>query len=118
MQPINSPSAYELERDTLPTSVRPLHYDLTIEPDFGSFTFKGRAIIEVEVREETSVVTMNASELRVQSVSVSGAQGVSKASVTLDEPNERMTVSLVGSDGSHRCTQGWFKGITCHRVHW
>ena len=99
MQPINR-SACELEREVLPTAVRPIHYDLTIEPDFTNFTFKGRAIIDVEVKEETSVVTMNATELKFQNVSVSGVQAVSQANVALDEPNERVAVSLVDSEGN------------------
>ena len=99
MQPINR-SACELEREVLPTAVRPIHYDLTIEPDFTNFTFKGRAIIDVEVKEETSVVTMNATELKFQNVSVSGAKAVSRANMEVDEPNERVAFSLVDNDNN------------------
>ena len=33
-------------REVLPTNVRPLHYDLTLEPDFEKFTFEGKVVIE------------------------------------------------------------------------
>ena len=33
-------------REVLPTNVKPLHYDLTLEPDFEKFTFEGKVVIE------------------------------------------------------------------------
>jgi len=33
-------------REVLPTNVKPMHYDLTLEPDFEKFTFEGKVIIE------------------------------------------------------------------------
>ena len=33
-------------REVLPTNVKPLHYDLTLEPDFESFTYRGSVYIE------------------------------------------------------------------------
>lgn len=33
-------------REVLPTNVKPLHYDLTLEPDFDKFTFEGSVTIE------------------------------------------------------------------------
>lgn len=33
-------------REILPTNVKPLHYDLTLEPDFSNFTYRGTVIIE------------------------------------------------------------------------
>jgi aminopeptidase 2 len=33
-------------REVLPTNVKPLHYDLTLEPNFESFTYDGTVIIE------------------------------------------------------------------------
>jgi hypothetical protein len=33
-------------REVLPTNVKPLHYDLTLEPDFEKFSFEGTVIIE------------------------------------------------------------------------
>jgi len=33
-------------REVLPTNVKPLHYDLTLEPNFDNFTYEGTVIIE------------------------------------------------------------------------
>ena len=33
-------------REVLPTNVKPVHYDLTLEPDFEKFTYEGKVIIE------------------------------------------------------------------------
>lgn len=33
-------------RVLLPTNVKPLHYDLTLEPDFDKFTYEGTVVIE------------------------------------------------------------------------
>lgn len=33
-------------RVLLTTNVKPLHYDLTLEPDFEKFTYEGTAVIE------------------------------------------------------------------------
>lgn len=33
-------------REVLPTNVKPVHYDLTLEPDFGSFRYNGTVAIE------------------------------------------------------------------------
>ncbi len=33
-------------REVLPVNVKPLHYDLTLEPDFSKFIYKGKVVIE------------------------------------------------------------------------
>lgn len=33
-------------RVLLPNNVKPLHYDLTLEPDFENFTYEGTVVIE------------------------------------------------------------------------
>jgi aminopeptidase 2 len=33
-------------REVLPTNVKPLHYDLTLEPDLEKFTYEGTVVIE------------------------------------------------------------------------
>lgn len=38
---INTP-----DREILPDNVKPVHYDLTLEPNFENFTFEGKVVIE------------------------------------------------------------------------
>jgi aminopeptidase 2 len=33
-------------REVLPTNVKPLHYDLVLEPNFEDFTYEGTVVIE------------------------------------------------------------------------
>lgn len=33
-------------REVLPTNVKPVHYDLTLDPDFEKFTYDGTVVIE------------------------------------------------------------------------
>ena len=33
-------------REVLPANVKPIHYDLTLEPDFENFSYEGTVIIE------------------------------------------------------------------------
>ena len=33
-------------REVLPTNVKPLHYDLTLEPNFEKFNYEGTVVIE------------------------------------------------------------------------
>jgi aminopeptidase 2 len=33
-------------REVLPTNVKPMHYDLTLEPNFEDFTYEGKVVIE------------------------------------------------------------------------
>lgn len=33
-------------REILPANVKPLHYNLTLEPDFEKFTYEGEVVIE------------------------------------------------------------------------
>ena len=36
----------ESDREVLPTNVKPLHYDLTLEPNFDKFSYEGTVVIE------------------------------------------------------------------------
>lgn len=41
-----SAMAVQQAREVLPTNVKPLHYDLTLEPDFEKATYEGSVTIE------------------------------------------------------------------------
>ena len=36
----------EASREVLPTNVKPLHYSLTLEPNFEKFSYEGTVVIE------------------------------------------------------------------------
>lgn len=54
----------------LPTYVKPVHYEITLEPNFENFTFSGYVKIEVEVLEATNNIILHANELNVTYLAV------------------------------------------------
>ena len=50
----------------LPRNVLPRHYDLVFSPDFARAGFDGEAAIEIEVREATDKLVLNAADLEVE----------------------------------------------------
>lgn len=57
----------------LPTHAAPVHYELTLEPLFDSFTFEGVATIELEVTEEANNITLHANQLTITNVTLQNA---------------------------------------------
>ena len=51
----------------LPDSVRPVHYDLTLTPDFENFTFAGEVDITVRMAPGTSEIVLNCAEIDIKS---------------------------------------------------
>jgi len=49
-------------REILPGNVIPRHYNVTLEPDFKTFKFKGTVIIDLDVVEDTTSVSLNTVE--------------------------------------------------------
>ena len=49
----------------LPRTVVPSRYDIRLEPDLESATYAGEETIQVEVRDETDEVQLNAVELTI-----------------------------------------------------
>ncbi|MSX21722.1 MAG: hypothetical protein F2795_05360, partial [Actinobacteria bacterium] len=56
----------------LPRSVAPRHYHLELTPDLGAATFAGRARIDLDIREVTDTLVLNAIELSIASCTVDG----------------------------------------------
>ncbi|OXV08639.1 hypothetical protein Egran_03598 [Elaphomyces granulatus] len=58
-------------REVLPTNVKPLHYDLTLEPDLEKLTYEGVVVIDLDVVEDTNSISLNTNELVIHSTSIS-----------------------------------------------
>ena len=56
----------------LPRTVVPSRYDIRLEPDLESATYAGEEIVQVEIRDETDEVQLNAVELTITSVVARG----------------------------------------------
>ncbi|MEY2855137.1 MAG: hypothetical protein RL030_2269 [Pseudomonadota bacterium] len=69
----------------LPSSVRPTHYAVSVEPDAAALTFAGKANISVDVLQPTSRITLNAADLGISSVRLAGGPGnAAHAAPTID----------------------------------
>lgn len=54
-----SAMAVNQAREVLPTNVKPLHYDLTLEPDFEKATYEGSVTIEYATAHAPAVGRMD-----------------------------------------------------------
>lgn len=74
----------EASEHRLPTDVVPRAYRLTLEPDLGTFTFKGEVAIDLDVRQATREIVLHSAELEIQSASL--------GEVRMDAARERATI--------------------------
>ena len=78
----------------LPGNVVPAQYTLWLAPDLQNATFRGREAIQVEVKNPTAAVTLNAAEIQFGDVTVTAGGRAQTARVTLDEQNETATLTV------------------------
>lgn len=57
-------------REILPANVIPRHYDLTLEPDFKNLSYEGLVIIDLDVVDDTTSISLNTLELKLHSVKI------------------------------------------------
>ncbi|AJS53067.1 Ape2p [Saccharomyces cerevisiae YJM1447] len=59
------------KREILPDNVVPLHYDLTVEPDFKTFKFEGSVKIELKINNPAiDTVTLNTVDIDIHSAKI------------------------------------------------
>ncbi|QUC19046.1 uncharacterized protein UV8b_03287 [Ustilaginoidea virens] len=77
-------------RELLPANVVPRHYHLTLEPDFKKFTFDGTVVIDLDVEEDSSSVSLHTLQLDIHSAKVSSnGQAISSSpNISYDEPKQ------------------------------
>jgi puromycin-sensitive aminopeptidase len=74
----------------LPRAIVPNRYDIRLEPDLTTLTFRGEETIAVDVAEPVGEIVLNAVELAVDEAVVVDARGAEqRATVSLDEDAER-----------------------------
>ena len=83
------------EAVVLPTNVIPSKYLLKLQPNLGNFTFQGEEAIDVEVKEATSQIVLNSSEIEIQSASLTKGGNANAASqITYDQERETATLDF------------------------
>jgi puromycin-sensitive aminopeptidase len=82
----------------LPRHVVPLRYDLRLEPDLATATFRGEERITVEVTEATHEIVLNAVELAVTEATIAGGGGEERAErIGHDAEAERVTLRFAAA---------------------
>jgi puromycin-sensitive aminopeptidase len=75
----------------LPRTVVPSRYEIRLEPDLDHAAFTGEETIQVEVRDETDEIQLNAVELTITRAHVEGPDGVRlEGAATLDPATDRL----------------------------
>ena len=81
---------YRLPRDVVPT-----RYDLRLEPDLKTFTFRGEQVVTLTVLETTDEIILNAAELAIDRAEIVGdAGGPRAAAIALDAASERCRLTF------------------------
>ncbi|KAI9303817.1 aminopeptidase [Cunninghamella echinulata] len=85
------------ERQVLPTVVKPTHYDLWLQPNLDTFIFQGQVKINLDVVEDTRVITLNTHEIKIHSATLTqDTASQTTTDITYDE--KKTEASLTFSD--------------------
>jgi aminopeptidase N len=79
----------------LPGNARPSHYAITIAPDAGALTFKGKVAIDLTIRLPTSQLTFNAADLTFSQGQIrTGGGEVRTGKIVTDSTAQTATISF------------------------
>ena len=78
----------------LPTNVVPVQYTITLTPDLANATFSGVERINVNIEQPTNSITLNAAELKFQSVAIFPNGTRQTGAVSLDPDKEQATLTF------------------------
>jgi len=81
----------------LPRTVRPTHYDITIEPDAAALTFHGTVAIAVDVLAPVESMTLNAIDMKFASVRLTDGKGkavLAAPKITTDDAAQTATFAF------------------------
>ncbi|GIJ82175.1 aminopeptidase 2 mitochondrial [Aspergillus pseudoviridinutans] len=83
-------------REVLPTNVKPVHYDLTLEPNFEKFTYDGTVTIDLDVAEDTTSISLNTNEIDIKNAVISsqGSVVTSSPDVSINKDNQTATIKF------------------------
>ena len=80
----------------LPKNVSVKHYRLTLEPDLVNLTFSGSEVVDIEIKEETSKIVLNAVGLQVSGGEFKSSknEGHSSTNVYISKEEETLTITF------------------------
>ena len=85
----------------LPDNVRPVHYDLTLTPNFDDFTFAGAVDITLQMAPGTREIVLNCAEIDIAAaalswIDVDGEQERAATGIAYDADAETATIAIAG----------------------
>ncbi len=94
-----------LAAGTLPTTVVPVLYDISVTPNAQAMTFTGSETVQIDVKAATRTITLNAAGLAISSATVDGKP----VRHTLDADRQLLTLTLpaVANVGRHTVGFAW-----------
>jgi len=110
------------DREILPQSTKPTHYDLRFEPDIegGATEYDSEVIINLDVLEDTSLISLNATELTIieTQLATEGGQLVEISGLKFEPEKEWMSIALkTASKASSKAKlKQTFKGSLFHHA--
>ena len=78
-------------REILPANVVPRHYNLTLEPDFKKFTFQGTVIIDLDVVEDSTSISLNTLDIDIHSTRVSSGSHAVRSVMCRDQTSQLLS---------------------------
>jgi aminopeptidase N len=88
----DAPFSLETVPGKLPKTVVPIHYAIDLQPNLSALTAKGLAIIDIEVREPTDRLVLNARDLTFTGTTIDDI--TSAKSYTLDQEEQTVTFTF------------------------
>lgn len=89
----------------LPQTVAPVLYDITVRPDAKAMTFTGEETVDVDVRQATRTIVLNAADLTITRATFDGKP----VSFSADKSAQTLTLTLpqTASLGRHKVGFAW-----------
>jgi len=88
----DAPYSFAATPGQLPKTVAPVHYTLDLRPNLEALTVTGSAVIDIEVREPTDRLVLNAVDMTFSSASL---EGVAPArTITVDKDAQTVTLTF------------------------
>lgn len=83
-------------REILPKNVIPRHYDIVLEPDLSKLTYKGSVLIDLDVVDESTSISLNTLDLDIHSTKVLSSSDIisSNPDISYDENSQTTKVSF------------------------
>jgi aminopeptidase 2 len=81
-------------REVLPKNVKPTHYDVTLEPNFETFEYEGKVVIDLDVLEDSNSISLNTLHLRILSTEITVNDKVISKSPDISYNDDTQTTKI------------------------